>query len=308
MVLMIWRELIPEAMAEGTTRSVFVNVLLACGAMLALELVFSPERTPDAGLRSRPQEPTDLRRCQLQKDRPSLGAERNVVSPNEDLRRRQLLRAARRGDRRARERLVLNYLPLVHSLAAGYRHCGLPADDLVQEGCLGLLEAVDRYDAERGATFEPYARFRIRRSIRHALTEQARSIRLPKHIVERRRALDRAEARLAVAGQAATQAELSLDEPNVAGGRPLDSIVPDPCADPVTETIAHEQEAALRRAIEELPARQREIVAARWGLDDATLPSATSLARRLGVSPRRAQAIGRDALNVLRDKLEPAAR
>jgi RNA polymerase primary sigma factor len=69
----------------------------------------------------------------------------------------------------------------VRSLAARYRDIGLPFDDLVQEGSLGLLEAIDGYDAGRGTDFETYARFRVRRAIRNALTEKSRLIRLPKH-------------------------------------------------------------------------------------------------------------------------------
>ena len=92
------------------------------------------------------------------------------------------------------------HLPLIRSLASRYQSYGLALDDLVQEGALGLLDAIDRYDPCRSASFETYARFRIRRAICDALTEQARLIRLPKHIVERRRALDRAEARLMATG------------------------------------------------------------------------------------------------------------
>jgi len=91
-----------------------------------------------------------------------------------------LLDAARAGDRRARERVVEHYLPVVRSVAFRYHDLGLGLDDLVQEGSLGLLEAIQRFDPSRGRDFESFARFRIRRSIRSALTEQSRLIRLPK--------------------------------------------------------------------------------------------------------------------------------
>jgi len=87
-----------------------------------------------------------------------------------------LFEAARRGDRRARERLVAEHLAIVRSIALRYRNLGVSVDDLTQEGALGLLEAIDRYEPARSSDFESYARFRIRRAIRNALTEQSRLI------------------------------------------------------------------------------------------------------------------------------------
>ena len=126
-------------------------------------------------------------------------------------RRSSLLRAAQRGDRTARDELVTSNLGLVRSVAARYRDLGLPFDDLVQEGAIGLLDAIDHYDPGRGASFESYSRFRIRRAIRNALTDKARLIRLPKQVVERRRAIERAEARLtaAAAGRTPSPAEIA---------------------------------------------------------------------------------------------------
>src|SRR5215218_8652669 len=125
---------------------------------------------------------------------------------------RRLLRAAARGDVGARDRVVVCHLGLVHAVASRYRDLGLPFDDLVQEGALGLLEAIDRYDPGRRVAFETFARFRVRRAIRNALTERARLVRLPKHIVERRRLLASAEASVAAAqGRPPTPAELAAE-------------------------------------------------------------------------------------------------
>ena len=105
-----------------------------------------------------------------------------------------------------------DHLPLVRKVAARYRGAGLPYDDLVQEGSIGLLEAIERYDERCGVPFESYARFRIHRAIRNALTARARLIRLPKHVVERRRLIDRENARLfAATGRAPTVAELAAE-------------------------------------------------------------------------------------------------
>src|SRR5690349_3472878 len=109
---------------------------------------------------------------------------------------RRLLERAQHGDRRARERLVVRHLDEVRSIARRYRNLGLSVDDLEQEGAIGLLDSIDQYDASRGPEFDAYARFRVRRAIRNALTDKSRLIRLPKQIIERRRALDRADAQL----------------------------------------------------------------------------------------------------------------
>jgi len=240
-----------------------------------------------------------------------------------------LLRAAQRGDRRSCEQVVTAYLGLVRSVASRYRDLGLPFDDLVQEGSIGLLEAIDGFDPSRGTPFDGYARFRIRRAIRNALTDQARLIRLPKQIVQRRRAIDDAEARLAAeaAGRPATPVQLaaatglsidavenarsaglapvSLDEPLLPDGSSLANVVADStAADPERSALEHEQTELLTAALDELPNRQRYILNHRWGISGEPVTIA-DLAAELDLSPRRTQTIGRDALYELRAALEP---
>ena len=216
----------------------------------------------------------------------------------ETARRRSLLRAAQAGDRAAREQLVTSSLGLVRSVASRYRDLGLPFDDLVQEGALGLLDAIDHYDPDRGACFETYSRFRIRRAIRNALTEKSRLIRLPKQVVERRRAIERAEARLtaAAAGRTPTTAEIaathgppvetiravrsaelapvSLDEPVLPDGSPLAGVSPT-LTQPTrsssrSSTTATKQ---LTAALASLPERQRRIVNCKWGIGQRSMPN-----------------------------------
>jgi RNA polymerase primary sigma factor len=250
-------------------------------------------------------------------------------SSRDALRPRKLLRAARRGDRGAQDRIVRSHLPLIRTLARRYRGYGLPFDDLVQEGSLGLLDAIAHYDPARGSDFVPFARFRIRRAMRNALTEQARLIRLPKQIVERRRAIDRAEAHFVAAGKrptpaelaaatglslkavlearTATEAPLSLDAPLLPDGSALEAMVADPVVrDPQAETLARERMASLRSALAQLPPRQRRVVEARWGVGGAA--NDADVAQELGLSSRRAQTLGQEALYALRDELEPALR
>jgi RNA polymerase sigma factor (sigma-70 family) len=240
----------------------------------------------------------------------------------------RVLRAARCGDRAARARIVAEHLDVLRAIAAHYRDLGLPVDDLVQEGSIGLLDAIDRYDAQRAPDFETYARFRIRRAIRNALTEQSRIIRLPKQVVERRRAIDRAEADLAGAkGHLPTPAELaaatglsrttviatrslpsnllSLDEPILADGSTLEAVVADAAArDPELEAVDREAAHLVDDAVTHLPDRQREIVTRHFGLgrDAEQIPE---VAAALHVSQQRARAIERDALYSLRERLDP---
>ena len=259
-------------------------------------------------------------------ERPDRGPDPSARSA----RHSRLVRAAQRGDPRSRELLVASHLGIVRSVASRYRDLGLPFDDLVQEGSLGLLDAIDHYDRRHGCSFESYARFRVRRAIRNALTDQARLIRLPKQIVERRRAIARAEARLAaeasghrptsdllaadtglsvaavVDARSAGLTPISLDQPIRPDGSSLESILVDPdSGDPELTAIEHEQAERLRAALARLPDRQRRIVSLRWGIGGQPLTNA-EIAAELKLSPRRAQAIGTDALYELRAALEPA--
>lgn len=217
----------------------------------------------------------------------------------------------------------------VRAIACRYRGFGLPIDDLVQEGALGLLEATDRYDAQRGMDFDVYARFRIRRAIRNALTNQSRLIRLPKEVVERRRAIERAESAITnatgrtptpdelaaatglrpdavIAARSVGAAPVSLDQATLADGSSLEVFIADTSAlDPEVEVVEREGVEEVDDAVAALPARQREIVSRHFGLGrDAE--EIAELAADLHVSQQRARAIERDALYALRDRLEPA--
>lgn len=239
-----------------------------------------------------------------------------------------LLLAAQRGDRRARAELVGRHLGLVSSIARRYRDLGLPVEDLEQEGSVGLLEAIERFDEARGADFESFARFRIRRAIRNALTEKSRLIRLPKRVVERRRMIERAQARLAAArGRAPTPREIalalgigeavvresgalagtpvSLDARVLEDGSTLEEIVADAAAvDPETEVVDEDEARLVDEAVATLPERQREIVSRHFGLG-CDAQEIADLATSLHLSQQRTRTIERDALYALRDRLGP---
>jgi RNA polymerase sigma factor (sigma-70 family) len=239
-----------------------------------------------------------------------------------------LVEAAKQGDRRSRERLVMRALPTIRSIAVRYRDFGLPLDDLVQEGSLGLLEAIDQYEPVRSADFDAYARFRIRRAMRNALTSQSRLIRLPKQIVERRRAIERATADLkASTGRSPTPKEvaiatglsteavtaarglglppLSLDEPTLEDGSMLGSVVADGSTpDPESAAVAHEEVRAIDDAVDTLPDRQRVVVQRHFGFGYEP-QEIGEVAATLHVSQQRVRTIKRDALYALEDELEP---
>jgi RNA polymerase primary sigma factor len=222
--------------------------------------------------------------------------------------------------------MVVAHLALVRTIASRYRGLGLPFDDLVQEGSLGLLDAIGRYDARRGVDFEAFARFRVRRAIRNALTDQARLVRLPKQIVERRRILDRTEARMTAAdGRAPTLIELaavtglspravleartaasavSLDDLGTPEGFSLGGVLADAAAsDPEVHAVSAERARLVRAAVAGLPPRYGDVVRKRFGLDGEAVDVAT-LADELRLSERRTRTIEHDGLCELAAALE----
>jgi RNA polymerase primary sigma factor len=257
---------------------------------------------------------------------PRVAAPRRRPSPGEIAR---LVARARRGDRRAREQVVSLHLRLVRAVAGRYRGLGLPYEDLVQEGAIGLLDAIDRFDARRGTSFSTYAHLRVRNAVTRAVTENGRALRLPKAVVERRRLLARAGERLGVDGHRPSVDELadvtgfgahdvvdalaapgrpaSLDAP-LPDGSTLEALVPDPCADdPEDRLLVDERRRLVDDAVARLAPRRRLVVRRYFGL--AREPeSLGEIAAELDVSSQRARAIRDDALDDLADELEDALR
>lgn len=238
----------------------------------------------------------------------------------------RLAARARRGDRIARARLVEEHMGLVRSVAFRYRDLGLATEDLVQEGAIGLLTAIDEYDSSRGASFSTHAFWRVRAAITHALTAHGQLIRVPRPIVEHRREVARAREHLRAEGHEPTVNELaeattlprravvealappqvaSLDLP-LSNGHVLGELVPsDLSALPDALVLEHEHARALREAMLHLRERKRVIVGRHFGL---TGPPETlnDIAGDLHLSPERTRALKDEALHELAAELEPA--
>jgi RNA polymerase sigma factor (sigma-70 family) len=239
--------------------------------------------------------------------------------------------AARAGDARARERLVARSLPAIWRQARRYAGRDVSVADLVQEGVLGLLRALARYDPARGA-FPAYAGWWLRQSMQQAIAEQSRAVRLPTHVLwdmhelkeaserfsrERRRPPTAGElegvlgwARMRLDDVLRAQAPaLSLDLP--AGGEQdgpaLADLLEDPLAAETFERVLDETTGgSVRALLSTLTERERQVLALRFGLEGDEL-SLREIGRRLGMSGERVRQIEQRALAKLRTAALPPA-
>jgi RNA polymerase sigma factor (sigma-70 family) len=234
----------------------------------------------------------------------------------------RLAARARKGDRVARTRLVEEHMGLVRSVAFRYRDLGLPVEDLLQEGAIGLLTAIDEFDSSRGATFSTYAFWRVRAAVTHALTAQGQLIRVPRPVLERRRELARASDELAADGTEPTVTQLAattgltpsevadaLSPPSVVSldqdGTPLGEFASDGTTSPEARALEHERARAVRSALRHLRGRKRAIVSRHFGLDGKP-ETLTEIAGDLNLSPERTRALKDEALRELAGELAPA--
>ncbi|URI08866.1 RNA polymerase sigma factor RpoS [Aquincola tertiaricarbonis] len=241
---------------------------------------------------------------------------------------------ARAGDFLARQSMIERNLRLVVSIAKNYLGRGLPMTDLIEEGNLGLMHAIGKFEPERGFRFSTYASWWIRQSIERAIMHQARLVRLPVHIVRElnqvlkaRRALEaehshgpegdrpvRVEAIAASVGRPVQEvSELlkfaeqpaSLDAPleRDAGESMLDTVADEQAIDPMGITLSHEVEQLLNHGLAELNDREREVLAGRYGLRDREPETLEVLAERMGLTRERIRQIQQEALLKLKRRM-----
>jgi RNA polymerase primary sigma factor len=234
----------------------------------------------------------------------------------------RLAKRAEEGDAGARQRLIESNLRLVVTIAKDYQGRGVELLDLIQEGTLGLMRAVDRYDWRRGTKFSTYAAWWIRNGIFQAVANDARPIRLPESVLQRLSDVRRTENALSaqlgrrpsageIAGelglsaeqvldaQAAAQPVSSLDE-SVGEERSSAELLADPNAvDPLQPLVEEATGAALTATLEQLPERDRLVLELRFGLDDGVPHTVEAVAQELGVTRERVRQIELRALRSL---------
>ena len=243
---------------------------------------------------------------------------------------------ARAGDFEARQSMIEHNLRLVVSIAKGYLGRGVPLSDLIEEGNLGLMHAIDKFEPERGFRFSTYATWWIRQSVERAVMNQGRVIRLPVHVVRElqqvlraRRTLENdpafAKARGSIEGEGVrvedVAALLGRDVQEVAELLAMaetpksldaaldrtdddhtlaDSMPDDATLDPTGVTQNHEVERLLENWIDALSVREKEVLEGRFGLHDREPETLEVLSDRLGLTRERVRQIQNEALLKLR--------
>jgi len=249
-----------------------------------------------------------------------------LLTPKEEL---ELAKRVQRGDEAAREHMIKANLRLVVKIARDYEGLGLPLLDLINEGNMGLMTGVERFDPKRGAKLSTYAAWWIKQNIKRALANQSRTIRLPVHVVDRLAHMRRAEVKLReVLDREPTDEELAdeleLDAKRVRRYREssrapisLDSPVDDDESSRIADVVADPNAAApfdrvlletdtelVREVLATLNERENKILAWRFGLANGNPLTLEEIGAKMGLTRERIRQIQDQALKKLRAKME----
>lgn len=252
----------------------------------------------------------------------------DLLTPQQEI---ELAGRIKAGDDDAREHMIKANLRLVVKIAREYEDFGLPLLDLINEGNIGLMHAVERFDPTKGAKLSTYAAWWIKQSIRRALSNQSKSIRLPIHIVQELARMRKAEVRLeSELGRSATDAELANGleattsdvqrwrEAAAIGATSLDApLGSDPDANRVADVIADENAIMpwagvveetnaelVRELVGTLNAREQRILRERFALDGGDPKTLEQIGESFGLTRERIRQLEAAALKKLRDRLK----
>ena len=240
-----------------------------------------------------------------------------------------LAKRIKKGDKQAREDMIKANLRLVVKIARDYEDLGLPLLDLINEGNIGLMKGVERFDPKKGAKLSTYASWWIKQSIKRALANQSKTIRLPVHVVDKVAQIRRTEHKLRESlDREATDEEvadsLGINPRRVRQYRdaarapvPLDAPMGTDEASSVSEVVADQNAAApfdriirendtalVKQVLSTLTERESKILAMRFGLDDGKPKTLEQVGERFGVTRERIRQIQDEALQKMRVKME----